>query len=167
MAVVILVMGIILALVGNLISSIPIFQSSGDESQTLKGVLTFCRQAATKSNSVVYLEINLDEDSYKGYRINRTDEETEEVEIVKERNLSFRSKILAVSVAGVRSDSGKLTIPFYPDGSAEQLALYLGPDGEIKKTVVFNRYGGTVSIVDGEPTDSLENPDWKENLEEL
>jgi hypothetical protein len=62
---------------------------------------------------------------------------------------------------------GKIVIPFSPDGTAEELAVHVGPDPEIDFTVLLSRYGMEAQVVTGDVIQSLDNPEWRENVEDM
>lgn len=164
----VVVIGVVAALMGimaSAFSSLPVFQSTEDEAEILQQNLLFARQAALKSNRVVFLELNIEEDSYRMYRIDRNDEGVEESPIGKERSLSFTHSIVSVQAGAAETLSeGSISIPFQPDGTSEQVYIYLGPNPEITRTVVNPKYGNRVEVVKGEATLDLES-DWEADLE--
>ncbi len=165
-AIVILVIAILMGVVGSMISSIAFLKTSKDEATLLKDSLIFSKRAAIKSNQVVYFEINLDEDYYRAYRMDRSEGEVKEVDMLTKHSPGGFNSLVAVSPpAGARITSGKLTIPFTPEGLAADMAIYIGPKPEIRATVLYSRYGNEVKVVNGEAEHNLEMPGWKEDLE--
>lgn len=165
--VVIGVMVAIIAILASAFSSLPVFQSTEDEAEILQSNLYFARKSALKSNRVVYLELNIEEDSYRMYRIDRTDEGIEEKELGKERELSFTHSIVSIQIgANEPLTEGKISIPFQPDGTSEQVCIYLGPNPEITRTVLNPKYGSRIQILEGEQFFELES-DWEADLEDF
>lgn len=167
MSIVIVVTMITLMVLGSIASNFAFLKSSKDEAEILRDSLVFCRSSAIKSNQTAYVEFDLDEESYRAFRYVRTEGELEEKEFLKKRTLSGFNSIVAVSVAtGSRITSGKVRVPFSPEGVAEEMAVYLGEEGDIKATVIYSRYGQEAVFHKGEVEHNLENPGWKEDLEE-
>jgi len=166
LSIVILVMGIIMAVLGNMLSNIAFLKTSDDEAVILKDSLIFCRRSAIKSNQIVYFELNISESWYRAYRFNRQEEELKEEEVLKKHELSGFNSLVGVNPGmGSRITSGKVTIHFTPDGMAEEMAIYIGNPPEIKRTVFFSRYAGIAEIKENEAENKLINDQWKENLE--
>ncbi|MCB1139620.1 MAG: prepilin-type N-terminal cleavage/methylation domain-containing protein [Leptospiraceae bacterium] len=164
MAIVLLVMGVVLAVITSLISSIPNLKSTETEAETLAGNFQRARNTALFTNSTFYLEFNLDENTYRGYLIERVDGEAREKEKF-DHSLASSNGLVAISVGlSGRVETGKVRITFLPDGSAEQVAVYLGEPPLASQTVIMNRYGGTTKILKGEEPLQLEKQ-WSENLE--
>ena len=167
-SVVLLVLTVLTYLMSSLLSNMSIFKSTEGEAELLKKSMLFCSQTASISNEVIYLELDLDDESYRAYRMERSDEGAKEEEIIHKRSLSNFHSIISVSVSGGgRINEKKLTIPFAPDGIAQELAIYLGPDPEVNNTILLRKYGSHVDIVQGEATMILDNPEWEEKLEDL
>lgn len=167
MAVVMLVISILMGIVLSFINNIAFLRTAQDEATTLLESLIFCRKSAIRSNQTVYMEFDLDGESYRAYRYDRADNELSEDEILSKRHLSSSNSIVSIITAGsTRISQGILKIPFAPDGSSEQLAIHLGPEPEIRKTIVFNRYGGTGEILNGEGYNQLDEAPWEDNLED-
>lgn len=166
MAIVILTMGILIALLASMISSIALLQTSKDEAQLMKESFVFCRHAAIKSNTTVYLEMDIDENKYRAFRYNRTEGKVKKDVFLKERQLADSNGIVAVSLAsGAKITSGKVMVPFSPEGVAEEIAVYIGPKPEIRNTVLFSRYGSSAQVVEGEQEQTLLDDTWKADLE--
>ena len=132
----------------------------------LRDSMVLSRRAAIKSNQTVYFEFDLTEDTYRSYRYDRVEGELKEKELLSKRELSSSNSLVSIAVAtGDRITEGKLTIPILPAGVAEELAIYLGPDPDIRSTVIFSRYGNKAEVKDGEVEHNLENPAWEQDLE--
>ena len=167
MSIVIVVVMITLMMLGSIASNFAVLKSSKDEAEILRDSLVFCRRAAIKSNQTSYLELDLDEETYRAFRYMRNEGELKEKVFLKKRTLSGFNSLVSIAVAtGSRIKSGKVTIPFSPQGAAEELAIYLGEEGNIKATVIYSRYGQEAIFEKGEIEHNLENPGWKEDLEE-
>ncbi len=166
MAIVLLVMGVVLAVITSMISSIPNLRSTETEAETLQGNFRRARNTALFTNSTFYLEFDLDENKYRGYLIERVDEQSEEKEKFK-HSLAASNGLVAVSVGlSGRVQTGKVTVTFQPDGTAEQVAVYLGEAPLASQTVILNRYGGGTTVVEGEQPLELDRQ-WSQNLEEF
>ena len=167
-SVVILVISILLYVFSSLLSNISILKSSEDEADLLRKNILFCNKTAILSNEVIYLELNLDDESYRSYRMEREEGVVTEEEIVQPRSLSSFHSIIAVSINGGSKVTEKMiTIPFTPDGISQELAIYMGPEPEISYTILIHKYGSKAEIVKGESDVLLDNPDWEEKLEDL
>ncbi|MCB1167547.1 MAG: GspH/FimT family pseudopilin [Leptospiraceae bacterium] len=159
-AIVLLVMGVLIGAMSSMISSIPVFRSNEDEAEVLRSSLNQARNTALLTNQTFYLEFNLDENSYRGYLTTRIDGELKQEDKLK-RSLSDSNGLAGISVGlSGTVETGKVIIAFQPDGSAEQLAIYLGQPGDVSRTIIMNRYGGGTKIVDGEEPLNLEKPNW-------
>ncbi len=168
MAVVILVMGILFGILGSVASNIAFLKSSRDEGVILRDALVFSSRSALKSNQTIYFEIHIDENKYRAYRFDRTGSKPKEEELLAPRSLSASNSIVGIAVStGARITSGKVTIPFSPSGMGEEVAIYIGPKPQISATVIYSRYGGDAKVEQGEAEHNLENPAWKENVEDL
>ncbi len=166
MSIVIVVIMITLLMLGSIASNFTFLKTSTDEAEILRDSLVFCRSSAIKSNQTSYLEIDLDQESYRAYRFMRTDGKLVEKDFLSKRTLSGFNSLASVAVAtGKRITSGKITVPFSPEGVAEELAIYIGDEGNIKATVIFSRYGQEALVKKGEFEHNLENTGWKEDLE--
>ena len=167
MGIVIMVMLVTIMILGSIASNFAFLKTSAGEAEVLRDSLVFCRSAAIKSNQTSYVEFDLDEETYRAFRYVRTKEELEEKVFLKKKQLSGFNSLVAIAVAtGARITTGKVTVPFSPEGVAEELAIYIGEEGNIKATVLYSRYGNEAQIHSGEVEHNLENPGWKEDLEE-
>ena len=168
MSVVLFVLTILTYLFSSFLSNLSIFKSTEDEAQLLKKSIQFCTQTAILSNEVIYLELNLDEESYRAYRMERSGDGVKEEEIIHTRSLSGFHSIVAVTVSGGgRVNEKKITIPFAPDGVTQEVAVYMGPDPVVNYTILIRKYGTRVDIEEGEASTNLGNPEWEEKLEDL
>ncbi len=166
MAIVIITLGIMIGMLGSIISSVAFLQTTKDEALLLKEALVFCRRTAIKSNTTVYLEINIDENKYRAFRYARSEGKLEKEDFIKERALSDSNGIAGVALAsGTKVTSGILEIPFSPEGIAEEIAIYMGPRPEVRNTVLYSRYGTGASVVQGEQEHNITDENWKVDLE--
>ena len=166
MAIVIITMGILIGMVGSMISSIAFLQTTKDEAELLKEALVFCRRAAIKSNTTVYVEFNIEENKYSAFRYKRTEGRLEKDVFLKERALSDSNGIVGISLAsGTKLSTGTIEIPFSPDGIAEEMAIYMGPRPVVRNTVLYSRYGTNASVVAGEQEQNITDENWKADLE--
>ncbi|MBI3395197.1 MAG: hypothetical protein HY042_05135 [Spirochaetia bacterium] len=168
MVVVIAVIGLLLGVMASIGSNIALLKTSTDEAEILRDSLVFSSRAALKSNQIVYFEININDNSYRAYRMDRSEATAKENELLKPHSLSVFNGIVAVATAtGNRISSGKVTVPFSPDGTGEELAIYIGNKPSISATVLYSKYGSDARVEKKEVTKTLENPGWKENVEEF
>lgn len=167
LAIVILLVSIILVTLASIASRFSRFKSTEDEGEILRDSLVFARSTAITSNEQIYFEFDLDEETYRGYRKVSTEDGTvEEKDVIKKRSLSSTNSLIAMQVGSAnRETRGKLTIRLYPEGTSDELAIYMGQEPEIKATVLFTRYGKG-SVAQGEQTSALEDPTFRENLED-
>lgn len=167
MAVVLFVIATMLAIVGSFIGSLAFLKTINDEAIILKDTIQFARQSARKSGRPVYVEFDLDEDSYRAFRIDRTEKETKEMNLVNTRKLSgFNSIVSTMNAAGIKMDKGKVKIAIDQYGNGEELIVHLGSvDGEVKRSIHISRYGDETRILQGEAQINLEKPEWMEDME--
>jgi prepilin-type N-terminal cleavage/methylation domain-containing protein len=151
LSVVLLVITMVMGILVWMLRSFATLRSTADEAEALSQVYTFARRSAIKSGDTVYLEINLDDESYLVYRIDRSGRRPEKKTILDRRALSSRNSIVAVvSPLGGRINSGTVTLPFLYDGTTEEVSIYLGPDPAVDKTVHFPRFSAAAIIEEGE-----------------
>ncbi len=167
LVIVIAIIGLMTAIFAGIISSSGLLKGSEDEGTSLKAALDFARTTAITSNQIVYFEFDLDKESYTAYRKERgQDGSIKNRTFIKKRTLSSSNSLVAIAVGGgARVTEGKLTIHFMPEGTAEELAVYLGPTSEIRATVLFSRYGVNSEVKKGEVERNLRDETWKEDLE--
>lgn len=165
-AIVILILGIMIGVVTSLYSAIPNLRSTETEAETLRGYFQSARNTALFTNNTFYIEFDLTENRYRGYLIERANNRSDEKEKF-DHSLADSNGLLGVSVGlSGKVQEGKITIIFLPDGTAEQVAVYLGEPPLASKTVILNRYGGSTRIADGEAELDLDR-DWSQDLEEF
>lgn len=171
-------MSILVTILGSLYSRFSLFKSTQDEATLLRDALSFARSAAIRSNEIIYLQFNLDEETYRAYRkLSGEKDEIIEKDLIKVRNLSSGNSIVALQVGATnRQNKGKVDLRMYPDGSSEELMIMLGPDPEIKSTVLFSRYGKAQVLDCTKSREALErceagpageDPNWRHNMEEM
>jgi len=167
MAVTLSVLGFLIMLLTSIINDIPYLKSTQGEAELLKSVMNACRSAALKSNQVVILEFDLDENTYRAFRYMRAEGKLVEKNFVKKRTLSRSNSLAGIRVSGgEKRTEGKVRLEYRPEGGAEEIAVYLGPGSEqIQKTVLQSRYGIDVSILEGVAASGYEDNEWKEDLE--
>jgi len=167
-AIVIFVISILLYITGSMVKSISIFKDTEDEAELLKRQILYSSQTAILSNEVVYLELDLDEETYRSFRMERSEGGITEEPVVTKHSLSGFHSLISVAVNGGSIVTEKtIQIPFSPDGSAQEAAVYMGPEGEINATLIIRKYGPRVDLFQGEQDLLLDNPDWEEKLEEF
>lgn len=163
---VLIVMGVLIAMLSSIISSFTFIKTADDEATLLMKSMELCRRAAIKSNQTTFLELNLDEESYQAYRLERTEDQVKKDIFLKEKKLGESNSLVAVSLAnGARIEKGTIRIPFSPEGVAEQMAVYMGEPDNIKVTVFYSRYGNESRIIEGEAENNLVDDEWKDDLE--
>lgn len=132
-----------------------------EEAMLLHDVVNFCFRRAKINQRTVYLQLNVDTETYTIIDMERDDTGLKEVPVFKDRELPSSSAIVDVMDGrGYRYNTGKIRIPFSPMAVAEDFYIHLGPDPEITRTLIIKRYGGKSEIEDGEVVVS------KEQLEE-
>ncbi len=167
MVVVMLVIAILTFVLGAALSHVDILRTSNSEAEQLQNAIIMCRKAALQSNEIVYLEFNLDTESYRAYRINRTESEVEESLILKPKNLAAANALIAIVTPSTgRIVSGILKVVIPPSGESEEMAIYLGDDPLVKQTVLYHKYSGSAEVVKGEAYLEWKNDTWEENLED-
>ncbi len=150
MAIVLLLMSVLLTIIFSLVQNFSIFKSTNDESQILKDLYLFAKRTSVKSGQVLFLDLDLDNNSYKIYRKIRKEDFVEE-QILTERKLFFTNRIISIRfLSGRTVDSGKVSISFYPQNYNDEIYIYLGSENQIHKTVIFPKYGLYGIIKNGE-----------------
>lgn len=152
MAIVLFIMSLMLVIIFSLVRTFSVFKTSQDEAEILKDMYLFAKRSAVKSGQIVYMDLNIDENKYIIYRKERKEELKDQ--ILVERNLFFTNKIVYLKLhSGKKIDYGKVTLYFYPQGFNDEVYIYLGSDSNIKKTIIFPRYGKYGIIKGGEHAD--------------
>lgn len=171
-SVVLLVITMVMGFLVWMLQSFTTLRSAADEAGAISQAYAFARRAAIKSGETVYFEMDLDGESYSVYRLDRSGKELEKKTILEKRTLSSRNSLVAiVSPSGGRIHTGTITLPFYYDGTTEEVSIYLGSDPAIDKTVHFPRFAVSGIIEEGEtlpesmPDDDVETGE-KDRLEE-
>lgn len=171
LSIVLLIFVILIPVLFSVASNFSTLRSSETEAESLSKIYTFARRAAIKSGETVYLEFNFEENYYLLYRLKRDDDEVEKKPILDKHTLASRNGLVAiVSPLGGRVNSGIVTLPFFFDGTTEEVSIYLGSDSMIDKTVHFPRFSVSAKVESGETLPEaltgLENQDMdflKEN----
>ncbi|PKL32511.1 MAG: hypothetical protein CVV45_12350 [Spirochaetae bacterium HGW-Spirochaetae-10] len=171
-SVVLLVITMVMGFLVWMLQSFATLRTTADEAEALSQAYTFARRAAIKSGETVYFEMHLEEENYSIYRMDRSGKEPEKKTILEKRTLSSRNSLVAiVSPLGGRINTGTITLPFYYDGTTEEVSIYLGSDPSIDTTVHFPRFAVSGIIEEGETLpESMPGDDEdvreKERLEE-
>ncbi len=166
LSIVVLLVSMVLFTLVSITSRFSRFKSTEDEGTILRDSLVFARSTAITSNEPIFFEFNLDEETYRAYRKESKDGEIAEKDVIKQRNLSAGNSLIGMQVGSSnRETRGKIVIRLFPEGSSDELAVFMGSDPEIKATVLFSRYGKG-EVAEGEKTSALEDPSFRENLEE-
>lgn len=153
LSIVMLVMGMMMALLISMARTFSMLRTSQEEAQTLAQVYTFARRAAIKSGDTVSLDLDMDAESYILYRMDRSGPRAEKKPIFEERRLSSSNSLVEViSTSGARIAAGHVVIPFFPDGTTEEVSILLGsgPGVDVKKTVLFPRFSVSARVEEGE-----------------
>ncbi|TGK56692.1 type II secretion system protein [Leptospira wolffii] len=160
LGVVVMLIGVILGLVIPSVANL-FTPGAQEEAFVLHDVVTFCYKRARLYQKTVYLQLDVDTETYSVIDIERDDSGMKEKPVFKERELPSSSSIVDIMDGrGYRYIKGKVRIPFSPLSVAEDFYIHLGPDPEIKRTLVIRRYGGKSEIMDGEAVVPKENLDW-------
>jgi prepilin-type N-terminal cleavage/methylation domain-containing protein len=168
LVIVLVIISALTVLLAGLLKDIPLLRNSEDEAEMLLKAYVFSKKAAIKSNQTVYFEFDLDEQNWSAFRIDRSGKEPVKNYLLDKHTLSSSSIIVYLRSRGSeKQERGKLTLSLLPGGEGEELAVALGDGLIVKKTVHLPRYGYDVKIVDGEIEIILDNPAWKETLEQL
>jgi len=166
-AVVIIVMSVLITILGSLYRKFSVFKSTQDEATLLRDSLVFSRSAAIRSNESIFFEFNMDDLTYRSFRKQSEGTEVKEKEVIKQHSLSSGNAIVGVQVgASNRQTAGKIVVRMYPDGSSDELMIFLGPRPEINSTVIFSRYGQG-QVAKGEAAPAGEDPSFHEAMEDI
>ena len=162
MALVILILGILMSITIPLIQYSSIFKSSENEAKKLANLLGFSKNAAMKSNEGIQIDIDLKNQKYAGFRLERTNEKVERKEIIPTVQLNNNYSIIGVRLGNndlVREDS--ISIRLTPDGQSDEICIYMGPkSGKIEWTIYLSRYSSKAVMEKGEVIHLLEDPNW-------
>lgn len=157
MAIVLFIMSLMLVIIFSLVRTFSVFKTTQDEAEILKDMYLFAKRSAVKSGQLVYMDFNIDENKYIIYRKERKDELKDQVLV--ERNLFFTNKIVYIKLySGKKIDNGKVTLYFYPQGFNDEVYIYLGSQDNIKKTIIFPRYG-RYGIIKGGEYEGMDTPE--------
>jgi len=166
LSIVVLLVSLVLFTLVSITSRFSRFKSTEDEGTILRDSLVFARSTAITSNEPIFFEFNLDEETYRGYRKVSQDNEIVEKDVIKQRNLAAGNSLIGIQIGSAnRETRGKVMMRLFPEGTSDELAVFMGPEPEIKTTVLFSRYGKG-EVTQGEQTSALEDPSFRENLEE-
>lgn len=150
-SIVLLILTTVMGLLLGMLRSFSSLRSAQDEGEALAQAYTMARRTAIMSGETVYLELNLDEETYHAYRMERKGQEVQKEIFLKERTLSSRNSLVAiVSPLGGRITAGVVTLPFYSYGRTEEVSIHLGEESSIKRTVHFPAFGVVGRIEEGE-----------------
>ncbi|TGK04268.1 type II secretion system protein [Leptospira langatensis] len=160
LAIVVSLIGVMFALVLPSLTSL-FTPGAQEEAMVLHDVVTFCFRRAKLYQRTVYLQLNIDTETYTVIDMDRDDTGLKEIPVFKDRELPSSSSIVDVMDGrGYRYVNGKVRIPFSPLAISEDFYIHLGPDPEIKRTLIVRRYGGKSEVKDGEVLVPKENLDW-------
>lgn len=145
--VVVMIVGLLMSMTLSSLSNI-IFPTSEDDADKLKASLIYSYQTALIKNQTVIVEIDLEKNQYKAYRLERSDEGIEKKELL---NVNMSSEVVHITdIRGIKYEEGIIKIPFTYSGVSEDFNIHLGNNGTIRKTVQLYRYNGKVKIKNGE-----------------
>jgi len=133
---------------------LPLISNQGDGGQRramrhLAGNVKLLYNEAALKRDIHLLTFNLDDESYRTYRLERNGNQIEKVPVREATSLApFR--IGQVQVAGKGSfRSGEVTVRVYPQGWMEETWVQLENDDKQFKTLNFVPMTGTTRIYDG------------------
>ncbi|TGK08685.1 type II secretion system protein [Leptospira fluminis] len=159
-AIVVFIVGTLMILVLPSVAKI-FTPGSQEEATILHNVVTFCYRRAKLNQRTVFLELNIDDEKYKVIEVERGEEGMVEKPLFEDKELPSSSSLVDIMDArGYRYVKGKVRIPFSPLAVSEDFYIHLGPDPEIKRTLIVRRYGGKSEIREGEAVVSQEDLDW-------
>jgi general secretion pathway protein H len=156
MSIVIFLMSLLLGVIFSLVQNFSIFKTTQGEAEILKDMYTFAKRTAVKSGQIIYMDFDLDNNKYIIYKKERNSELNDKVLV--ERKLFLTNRIIYIKThSGNRIDSGKITIHFYPQDLNDEVYLFLGSENNVKKTIVYPRYGNFAMIKTGESFEEESN----------
>ena len=160
-----MIISILMGLSLSLVRHFALLSTTKSEAKKLADSLVFARNTAMKSNTIIHFEFDLDKNSYRAYRLDRSSQELQEKTFLKPVQLSASHSLIALASAmGNRITEGKIKLRFLPSGLAEELVIYMGSDKEakIEATIIYSRYQGKTWVHKGEVEHRLEDPNWEE-----
>ncbi|PLX87788.1 MAG: hypothetical protein C0619_14400 [Desulfuromonas sp.] len=134
--------------------SLPLLTNQGDGGQRramrqLAGNIKLLYNEAALTRDVHLLTFDLDEESFRTYRLERKGDQLEKVPLAEDRSLA-PLRIEQVQVVGKgHFRSGEVTIRIYPQGWMEETWIQLVNDDNQVKTLNFVSMTGSTRIYDG------------------
>lgn len=164
---VIFLLGLMVAILSPAILSLQVFQSTAEAADTMRANLVFARNRAIQTNEPVHVLIDLDNSEYSMVQYRRGRSASEPEDIRRPVNLTGNRRIIAIGLpTGVEILEGRYRLIFLPDGSSEEVAIYLGAgQAQIHSTLHQSKYLGETKIHDGKYIPDLRDLDWKVDLE--
>ncbi|XDD48723.1 type II secretion system protein [Leptospira sp. WS92.C1] len=148
---------VVIAILAGLISILAstaanfIVPSSSDAAQTLKQAAEFCYRKSILTNTTMVLELDIDKDTYTVKKLRRDEAGIKEELVFKPQKLPYNSEIIDITdIRGFRYSKGIVKVPYTYLGIAADYSVHLGNDPSIYRTLTIYRYGGKVTILEGE-----------------
>ncbi|MBM9498884.1 prepilin-type N-terminal cleavage/methylation domain-containing protein [Leptospira sp. 201903071] len=168
---------VVIAILAGLISILAttaanfIVPSGTDAAQTLKQAAEFCYRKSILTNTTMVLELDIENDTYTVKKLLRDESGLKEVLVFKPQKLPYNSEIIDITdIRGFRYTKGVVKVPFTYLGIAADYSVHLGNDPSIYRTLIIYRYGGKVSVLEGEQFHTSSNlgndKNWKEQQDE-
>lgn len=150
MTVVVAIVSILLVIVGSSLVSF-IRPSSTTIADKVKAGLVFAYRSAQISNCTVMFEIDMENNTYKAFKILRDESGVKEKKILQGKLPTNNRVVDVTDIRGIKFENIKLRIPFTHNGVSEDYNIHIGSDStSINKTVLLHRYNGKVFIKNGE-----------------
>ncbi|MBE8401418.1 pilus assembly FimT family protein [Leptospira borgpetersenii] len=164
---------VVIAILAGLISILAstaanfIIPSGSDAAQTLKQAAEFCYKKSILTNTTMILELDIDNDTYAVKKLVRDESGLKEILIFKPQKLPYTSEIIDITdIRGFRYTKGIIKVPYTYLGISADYSVHLGNDPSIYRTLILYRYGGKVSVLEGEQFHTSSNlttdKNWKE-----
>ncbi|ABJ75991.1 pilus assembly FimT family protein [Leptospira borgpetersenii] len=164
---------VVIAILAGLISILAstaanfIIPSGSDAAQILKQAAKFCYKKSILTNTTMILELDIDNDTYAVKKLVRDESGLKEILIFKPQKLPYTSEIIDITdIRGFRYTKGIIKVPYTYLGISADYSVHLGNDPSIYRTLILYRYGGKVSVLEGEQFHTSSNlttdKNWKE-----
>jgi prepilin-type N-terminal cleavage/methylation domain-containing protein len=150
MTVVVAIVSILLVIVGGSLVSF-IRPSSSSIADKIKAGLIQSFRTAQISNCTVIFEVDMENNSYRAFKVLRDDTGVKEKKIIQGKLPSNNRIVDITDIRGIKFENIKLRIPFTHNGVSEDYNIHIGSDStSINKTILLHRYNGRVFIKNGE-----------------
>ncbi|ABJ79092.1 type II secretion system protein [Leptospira borgpetersenii serovar Hardjo-bovis] len=164
---------VVIAILAGLISILAstaanfIIPSGSDAAQILKQAAEFCYKKSILTNTTMILELDIDNDTYAVKKLVRDESGLKEILIFKPQKLPYTSEIIDITdIRGFRYTKGIIKVPYTYLGISADYSVHLGNAPSIYRTLILYRYGGKVSVLEGEQFHTSSNlttdKNWKE-----